>query len=341
MLTLVAGSSCQDLQSPSLLTSVLGGRPGWSVLEGSVVVRDGEESKVFYAKPFQSPPHLVVVECLQSSFAEVPYRKSDFQIVKHLASGFTIQSLHNEVKWCAWAVVKWRAEGIRAPETPPGSRTKREELIARVKDLGGTITFDTARPDPYTGTVPLDLSHPEVPGRPVVRIPSQPEPGQAPVLVDSAHPGVPIIGIDLHRTRAGDAELVLLEDQFSLRTLNLYGTKISDAGLAHLSWLTFLQVLHLNETEITDAGLQYLQRMIKLKELSLYHTKVTDRGLVFLSKLPSLQILTLGGPAITDQGLQSLKNLHDLKELDLVGTKVTDAGVRDFFRARPRVKIIK
>ena len=169
----------------------------------------------------------------------------------------------------------------------------------------------------------------------------QPEPGQAPVLVDSAHPGVPIIGIDLHRTRAGDAELVLLEDQFSLRTLNLYGTKISDAGLAHLSWLTFLQVLHLNETEITDAGLQYLQRMIKLKELSLYHTKVTDRGLVFLSKLPSLRILTLGGPAITDQGLQSLKNLHDLKELDLVGTKVTDAGVRDFFRARPRVKIIK
>jgi Leucine-rich repeat (LRR) protein len=152
---------------------------------------------------------------------------------------------------------------------------------------------------------------------------------------------VSLTSLDLHRTRATDEDLKLVQGLTGLRTLNLYGTKITDAGLVNLRGLTGLHVLQLNSTSITDQGLQYLQGLVNLEELGLHRTQITDDGLQSLKNLTHLQKLALGGNRISDRGLTHLKGLRSLKELTLEGTSVTDAGVKDFQGSLPHVMIIR
>jgi hypothetical protein len=161
------------------------------------------------------------------------------------------------------------------------------------------------------------------------------------VTMDSKQPGSPIVGIDLHQTRARDGDLEMLRDLTSLQKVNLYGTSITDAGLVHLSGLTGLQTLHLNATSIGDAGMRHLRGLRSLSTLSLYGTRVTDAGLEYLAGLTSLQSLALGGTQITDRGLEHLKGLRELRQLSLSGTKVTPEGVQRLQRALPKVQIMR
>jgi hypothetical protein len=161
------------------------------------------------------------------------------------------------------------------------------------------------------------------------------------VKMDDKVFGAPLIEIDLHQTRATDADLEALRGLTTLKTLNLYGTSITDGGLAHLAGLTSLQTLHLNATPITDAGLEHLRGLTSLKELSLYETRVTDEGLRHVGALTGLQNLALGGRQITDRGLQHLYGLKDLRLISLSGTSVTPAGVQQLHRTWPRLQVVR
>jgi hypothetical protein len=56
--------------------------------------------------------------------------------------------------------------------------------------------------------------------------------------VDTSSPGKPVIGINLSQTKAGDADLELLDLFPELRRLDLHQTDVTDNGLTHLKTLT-------------------------------------------------------------------------------------------------------
>jgi hypothetical protein len=87
-----------------------------TVLEGQVTVTDGQVTPVKYKKPFLSPPKLQILEIAQSWSRETPYRMSDFKVVSEQADSFRVENDHHEQYWGSYAVLKWRAEGIPAPD---------------------------------------------------------------------------------------------------------------------------------------------------------------------------------------------------------------------------------
>jgi hypothetical protein len=308
LLSVLAVPSCQDFHGPDGVPHFPSGDSRESIQEGELTMRDGEELLVNYQKPFQSRPRLVIVELVQSRFDMKPYNKNDFQFLQQEAAYFKIQNTHAEQGRGAWALVKWRAEGVLATGQPAGrnaglilpaqnSQAAQARLIATIQKAGGQV----------------------------VRNP----------------PGGPIVVVDLHSTGVTDADLEPLQGLTTLSTLNLYGTKIADAGLKYVSGLTNLQILYLNETAVTDAGLPYLQKLTHLRELGLNRTHVTDAGLSSLKGLINLSSLTLSGPQITDQGLVQLKGLPNLRQLFLSGTSVTPAGVQELKKAIPKIQVIQ
>jgi hypothetical protein len=100
-----------------------------TVLEGQVTVTDGQVTPVKYKKPFLSPPKLQIMEIAQSWSRETPYRMSDFKVVSEQADLFRVENDHHEQYWGSYAVLKWRAEGIPAPDKkaakPPDSSSQK------------------------------------------------------------------------------------------------------------------------------------------------------------------------------------------------------------------------
>jgi hypothetical protein len=107
--------SCLDSHyQDSVPTFLQSGSPKSYVQEGELALRDGDERKVYYKIPFQSPPNLVVVEIRQAWFKDAPFSRADFQLLNQEATFFKIRNDHPESHCGSWATVKWRAEGIRA-----------------------------------------------------------------------------------------------------------------------------------------------------------------------------------------------------------------------------------
>jgi len=308
LVCLVAVPSCQYFHYPNA-ASLMKLESGSSVQEGEVTVNDGDDTQVSFKKAFQSPPRLTIVELRQSKFDKKPFASSDFQILQLESTNFKIQNTHSEQRLGSWATVKWRAEGILA---------------------------EKKRPQTGTGSGPRGQNGKPTQDQIVDRIKDLG--GKVTVYPLSAGT---IIGIDLHRTKATDADLQMLEGLTQLRTLNLYGAPITDAGLKYVSGMTSLQTLYLNETAVTNAGLASLQGLTHLSELGLHDTHITDEGLFYLRSLANLQSLSLSGAQITDQGLMHLKPFHDLKKLVLSRTSVTTAGIQELMRALPKVQIIR
>src|SRR5262249_8680903 len=75
------------------------------------------------------------------------------------------------------------------------------------------------------------------------------------VTVEDKRAGKPVVGVDLHFTKATDTDMKELKELKSLQTLDLVGTAVTDAGLKELKELISLQWLNLGGTKVTDAGL--------------------------------------------------------------------------------------
>src|SRR6516225_6001090 len=81
------------------------------------------------------------------------------------------------------------------------------------------------------------------------------------VTVESKRPGEPVVGVDLIGTQITDAELKLVKELKSLRSLQLAGTHITDLGLKQLKELKNLQSLYLYGLRVSDAGLKELNEL--------------------------------------------------------------------------------
>jgi hypothetical protein len=279
--------ACQDFGQPG------GTRfpffPGGSqhVQAGEVAVRDGSEVQVCYPIPFQSPPRLTFT-ISQSYFRDKPFHESDFEIIKQDQTCFTVRNNHAEMNRNSWAVVKWRAEGIRASPGPQGNKSRQEQLIARVQRAGGTVARDIRIPGgPITG-IDLHGTH------------------TTDADLELLEGLTSLRSLNLYGTRITDAGLVHLTALTGMQALQLNSTAITDAGLQHLRGLTRLKQLGLYQTEVSDGGLVYLKSMAELEELSLSGPKITDQGLAQLKGLHSLHRLLLVHTRATPAAIQEL-----------------------------------
>ncbi len=287
---LLAVPSCQDGHwADAVLTPAVGSRSVKYVQEGIVAVRAGEEVRVRYPKPFQSPPRLVLGEFSQSWFVDVPYKKSDLEIVQQEAVSFTINNRHGEQAKGSWAAIRWRAEGIGSGEKPVASTTRSEPIVARVEGLGGSVTRDARLPEkPVIG---IDLHA------------TKTKDADLELLQGLAN----LRTLNLYGTVITDAGLMQVTGLPGLRTLYLNDTAITDDGLQSLQRLTGLQELSLYHTRVTDDGLRSLGSMTGLQNLTLSGAGITDRGLQNLKRLRDLRQLVLCGTGVSVAGVEDLQ----------------------------------
>ncbi len=157
--------------------------------------------------------------------------------------------------------------------------------------------------------------------------------------------GKPIIGIDLHGTKATNLDLGQLRFAPKLQQLNLEGCKaVSDAGLPYLAELTSLELLNLSGTGVRGDGLVYLKGLARLARLYLDHleskTPLDSRQLASVAGLPNLEVLSFAFPqegvnASVNTGkdhpvLAMLSRMPQLKELHLEHCDLTNRKLAYF-----------
>jgi len=122
--------------------------------------------------------------------------------------------------------------------------------------------------------------------------------------------------------------------------VDLHSTRATDADMERLKEFTNLRMLSLKDTQITDAGVEQLKALVKLEKVSLGGTRLSDAGLEHLKGMSNLEYLNLSGTQVTDAGLEHLKGLAKLRSLRLSGTGVTAGGVEKLRQALPNCDII-
>jgi hypothetical protein len=297
-LVALASLSCQDAHFSEIVqTARLDGGSGGFVQEGVVTVRDSEEATVVYPKAFAATPNLTF-KIDQVWIKEIPYSRADFRISQNQAYFFKIENNHREKLQGAWAVLKWKAEGIRLTDKPAASRTKREQVLAMVERLGGKVTEEV-----------------RLPGRPIARIDLH----QSRVTDDDLQllEGLSSLHtLNLFGTGISDVGLAHLSALPGLQTLQLNSTAIGDAGLVHLQSLKNLNELGLYHTRVTDDGLRFLGSMTALQKLVLGGPAISDKGLNNLQRLRNLKRLVLVQTSVTTAGTQALQKA--LPHLEIV-----------------------
>jgi len=281
--------ACHDYLSPDAAHAPFPAHASRKVQEGTVVLRDGEETRVSYPAAFATPPRLAIVGFNQSLFKEKPYEAADFEILELTAQYFKIRNNHRERDMGSWVAVSWRAEGTAAEDKPAALKTRQELLLGFVKQTGGSVSVDLKLPGaPVTGidlhgtrTADSDLSLLE---------------GLATLLT-----------LNLYGTKITDAGLSHLAGLTGLQTLHLNDTAITDGGLHHLRKLNNLKELSLNHTGVTDQGLGEIGGMKALRKLVLGGSGITDRGLEQLKGLHDLKQLFLYNTRATASGIAQLQ----------------------------------
>ena len=193
-----------------------------------------------------------------------------------------------------------------------------ERLIADVKRLGGSVTFEhelsgaenpDGQPwlqawigDEYFRTVRgIHLEQQTLSGELLERIAQLPE----------------VTELSLRQDKLTDDSLRPIGRMWKLKALRIGFNSITDKGLAHLAGLDELLLLDLCVTQVTDDGLRQLQSLPKLWRLELYGDEITNRGAATLAEMPGLGGLDLANTRITSVGLEPLTKLPKLIELRL------------------------
>jgi len=289
LLFLLTVASCFDPHLPTMTPSTLPTAwPGAFVQKGTVALRDGEQVKVSYKVPFQSPPRLVITGFNQSWFKKKPYSLNDFEIVEQEAGYFKIENRHSEPGGGSWAVLEWRAEGAKGSKLA-AAKTPQERAVAIVEDLKGRVTFDQSRPEkPLIG---IDLNKTRVTDSDLAILQGL----------------TTLRTLNLYGTSITDAGMSQMSGLTGLQTLHLSHTAITDAGLRNLQQLPNLRELNLFHTGVSDVGVQHLKGLHTLQDLTLGETQVTDQCIVYLKEMRSLKHVSLARTHVTNAGVQELQ----------------------------------
>jgi beta-lactamase regulating signal transducer with metallopeptidase domain/Leucine-rich repeat (LRR) protein len=207
------------------------------------------------------------------------------------------------------------------------------QAIARIYEMGGTVTRDETKPE--RPVISATLSGTKVTDADLAVLTG---------LSDLRHltlTGTTITGEGLDR----------LTGLTNWHILNLYQTEVPDALVDHVTRLTGVTRMTLMDSSITFAGLDRMARKSninslnlwivritgdaaeppktdsKLRDVQLTRTVITDALLDYLAEMRGLTTLGLAECMVTDAGFSRLKGLTNLRFLRLNGTKITDAGL--------------
>jgi len=144
---------------------------------------------------------------------------------------------------------------------PAGYQPTVDEIVAKVKELGGEAELDPTAFEPSIGALNLFASS----------------------ISDECLLGLlehlpELKELDLGQTLVSDYLIQGLSRSPKLESLSLHESRLTDAGLVHIGKLTWLRSLSLARTRISDAGLDHLAGLKNLKTLSVGYTRVTDKG---------------------------------------------------------------
>lgn len=136
----------------------------------------------------------------------------------------------------------------------------------------------------------------------------------AKVMVDTARPGKPVVGVDLTTMEIRN-EVSLLKTFTQLETLSLARTNVSDEELVHLRCLTGIRRLWLNSTRIGDAGMVHLRELAALEDLYLTDTRVSKAGILHLKGLTKLHTVTVDSACLSEKEAVKLQTELPVKAL--------------------------
>src|SRR6476620_9417626 len=144
-----------------------------------------------------------------------------------------------------------------------------EQIIARVRELGGSLTPYAGSPGRELTVAWLKLSHVTDADLPIFAD-----------LPDLQH-------LDLTATKVTGAGLAALTHLQRLQGISLDSSKnVTDDALEILGRFPNLRYLELGCcAQLTDAGVAHLRVLTNLESLTLDHTQVSDAGLVYLASL--------------------------------------------------------
>jgi Leucine-rich repeat (LRR) protein len=130
------------------------------------------------------------------------------------------------------------------------------------------------------------------------------------------------------RLFANDRTLTSLEQQTTLKRLNLTGLTISDSGLTHLRGFKDLEILEINPF---GPGGQWLSSHESESQEFIREVSPRESGSEGEIWIEGVLGSDVSSP-ITDSGLENFKGLTKLKELDLSGLDISDKGLMFFAR---------
>jgi serine/threonine protein kinase len=160
----------------------------------------------------------------------------------------------------------------RLAAMPPIPLRSIPEVLAAVKELGGTVDVDGSK---EARVVRLDLARTKASNDDLSLLASLPE----------------LRNLSLSSTALTDGGLKHVRPLTKLQSLRLAATQISDEGLAAVGAIATLQELDLAGTPIGDAGLARLTGLTKLRQLYVTSTRVTAKGVAeFQKALPACQV---------------------------------------------------
>lgn len=195
-------------------------------------------------------------------------------------------------------------------QQPPSHDSPRDAILARIKQLGGTVEFDDKNPN-----------------RPVVEVVlAGTEATDSTLAQLEAFPDLKRLVLD--ETKISDAGLVHLREFATLEQLYLSDTQVTNSGVRHLKGLTTLRELGLTSTKVDDNGLTHLKDLNLLEKLGIdLNPQITGDGLRHLHRMTNLKQLFVGGTPISDVGLMHLSGMKELEFLILWRSDQTGSGL--------------
>lgn len=262
--------------------------------EGDLVIRNLGETCVFFALVSVNGEE---IRCTTCGGTTIDFSRADCE--KMIKCVMSMQ--HTSTR-------PGSVESEPDPVTVVNADANREEAIAAIEELGGSVTSSDE------GTK-LELSG-DISDAHMVYLKHFPETTSLTITSEAV-------------TDAGLKHLKHLNKIKHLRiSAGLTVSSVSDSGLVHMKPLTELESLYLGGCIITDEGLTEVAGLTNLRSLDLFSCRrITDDGFAELATLAYLEDLSVQSTGISGEGLQHLTACENLTTLDVGYNPITSSGM--------------
>jgi hypothetical protein len=201
------------------------------------------------------------------------------------------------------------------PQGDAGGNPAEAEAVALVRNLGGSVSRDDARP--VASVIEVNLTFTKTTDADLKGL----------AALTRLHKLV--LTQDAGVTGAGLKSLGGLQQ---LEHLELSGSALNDEGAGNVGALRSLKVLNVSATKISDAAIKEIARLEQLQELTAGGVVLSDKAVQQVGALKHLRKLDLSNTQTGDLSARAIAGLDQLKVLHVYGTDISDAGMMELAR---------